>query len=144
MLYIGNSGVPQNDSTGHCLRIVDTGNAAAGTMAYPVYISSNDATVGGVYITTNVAGAALTVAAGTASFAGIVTCTAGVKTKVATTDVADPPTQANMVSAFGAAADAGAGFIGFLDDAGGGANTFLCVSNGTSWYYAAKLTVGAS
>jgi hypothetical protein len=132
-----------DDSRGHCLRIVDSSNVT-GTMGYPVYIASNDATMGGVYISTNAAGAALTVAAGTASFAGLVTCTAGLKTKVATTDVEDPPTQANMVTAFGAAATAGAGFMGVINDANGGTNVWLCVSDGTNWFYAAKLTVGAS
>lgn len=131
-----------DDSRGHCLRIVDSSNVD-GTMGYPVSITSNDATMGGVIITTHASGTALSVVGGTASFAGIVNCAAGLKTVVAVTDVADPPTQANMVTAFGAAATAGAGFIGFLDDAAGGANTFLCVSNGTNWYYAAKLTVGA-
>jgi hypothetical protein len=69
-LYIGNSGVPQNDSLGHCLRIVDTGNAAAGTMAYPVYISSNDATVGGVLVNTHASGNALAITAGKSNIDG--------------------------------------------------------------------------
>jgi hypothetical protein len=135
MLYIQNSGVPQDDAQGYCLRIIDTGNAAAGTMAYPVYITSNDATVGGVYISTNAAGAALTVAAGTASFAGVTTFTAGLKTKVAVTDTANPPTNAEMITAFGAAATAGAGFLGVLDDANGHANEYICWSDGTKWWY---------
>lgn len=45
LLRIANSGVPQNDSRGSSLRIVDTGNAAAGTAGYAVYISATDATV---------------------------------------------------------------------------------------------------
>ena len=134
MFYIGSSGVPTDDSRGHCLRIVDTGNAAAGTMAYPVYISSNDATVGGVYITTSATGAALTVAAGTASFAGLVTFTAGLKTKVAVTDTANPPTNNEAITAFGAAATTGAGFIGIIDDADGHANEYIIWSDGTKYW----------
>jgi len=45
LLYIANSGVPTNDSRGSSLRIVDTGNAAAGTAGYAAYISATDATV---------------------------------------------------------------------------------------------------
>ncbi|MCK9601788.1 MAG: hypothetical protein M0R06_22280 [Sphaerochaeta sp.] len=134
-LYIGNSGVPVNDSRGHCLRIVDTGNAAAGTMAYPVYISSNDATVGGVYLTTAAGTTALNVAAGKASFAEIATFATGLCTYCADTDTANPPTNANMISAFGAAATVGAGFIGIIDDANGHANEYICWSDGTKFWY---------
>jgi ABC-type branched-subunit amino acid transport system substrate-binding protein len=52
------------------------------------------------------------------------------------------PTQAEMVTAFGAAA-ANKGKIGMIDDAGAGTSATLCVSNGTSWFYVAT-TVGAS
>lgn len=50
MLLITNTGVPQDDSRGHCLRIVDTGNAAAGTAAYAAYISATDPTVEALYV----------------------------------------------------------------------------------------------
>jgi hypothetical protein len=50
LLRIANSGVPQDDSRGSCLRIVDTGNAAAGTAGYAAYISATDATVEALYI----------------------------------------------------------------------------------------------
>ncbi|MEN6546406.1 MAG: hypothetical protein ABFE07_10220, partial [Armatimonadia bacterium] len=50
LLYIANTGVPQNDSRGSSLRIVDTGNAAAGTAGYAVYISATDATVEAMYV----------------------------------------------------------------------------------------------
>lgn len=68
--------------------------------------------------------------------------TAGFKTKTAVTDTANPPTQAELVTAFGAAATAGAGFIGYLNDAGGGTNTYICTSDGTNWFYV-LMTVGA-
>lgn len=50
LLYIANSGVPTNDSRGSSLRIIDTGNAAAGTAGYAVYIQATDATVEALYI----------------------------------------------------------------------------------------------
>jgi len=45
LMYIANTGVPTNDSRGSSLRIVDTGDAAAGTAGYAVYVSATDATV---------------------------------------------------------------------------------------------------
>jgi hypothetical protein len=50
MLLLTNTGIPQDDSRGHCLRIVDTGNAAAGTAAYAMYLSATDATVEAMYV----------------------------------------------------------------------------------------------
>ena len=50
LLYINNTGIPTNDSRGSSLRIVDTGNAAAGTAGYAVYISATDATVEALYV----------------------------------------------------------------------------------------------
>ena len=82
-------------------------------------------------------------ASGTPTWTSIVTCSAGVKTKVAVTDIAAAPTQAEMVTAFGTAAAAGAGFIGMIDDAAAGVNEYVCISNGTNWYYLAVATKGA-
>ena len=56
-------------------------------------------------------------------------------------NTANPPTQANMVSAFGAASQA-QGMLFYLNDAGGGAAEYLCGSDGTNWWYVA-MTVGA-
>lgn len=131
-VYIGTSAAI-NDSRGHALRIIDS-SSVAGTMGYPVVITSADAQMGGIIITTDAAGAALTVAAGTASFAGVVTFTAGVKMMVAVTDTANPPTNANCITAFGAAATAGAGFFGIIDDGGGHANEYLIWSDGTKYW----------
>ncbi|MGR3292492.1 MAG: hypothetical protein ACUZ9M_00585 [Candidatus Scalindua sp.] len=50
LLYIANSGVPQDDARGTSLRIVDTGNANAGTAGYSVYIKTSDATMEAMYI----------------------------------------------------------------------------------------------
>ncbi len=52
LMYIANSGVPQDDSRGSSLRIVDTGDASAGTAGYAVYISATDGTVEAMYIDT--------------------------------------------------------------------------------------------
>jgi hypothetical protein len=128
MLRIASSGQPAAANDGACLDIVETGAAQATSYAVKIDSTSNEA---------------LHVATGKSLFDECATFTTGLRTQVAITDVADPPTQANMVTAFGAAATAGAGFIGFLNDANGGVNTWLCVSSGTSWYYVAKMTVGA-
>jgi len=53
-----------------------------------------------------------------------------------TTDVSNPPTDAELDAAFGTPAAVGAGFTVLIDDAGGDANDYLVVSNGTSWWYA--------
>jgi len=54
---------------------------------------------------------------------------------VDTTDVADPPTDANLDSAFGTPATVGSGFVAFLDDNNLDTDFWLVASNGTSWYY---------
>ena len=60
-----------------------------------------------------------------------------VELKVSTDDTANPPTEAELVAAFGAAATVGAGFTAVLDDAGGGNNVYLVVSDGTNWWHVA-------
>ena len=52
-------------------------------------------------------------------------------------NTANPPTQAQLVTAFGVAADRGAGYIGILDDNAGNANVYLAASNGVRWWYVA-------
>lgn len=54
-----------------------------------------------------------------------------------TTDVSNPPTDAELDAAYGTPATVGAGFMRLLDDAGGDANVYVVVSNGTSWWYTA-------
>lgn len=67
----------------------------------------------------------------------------GVKTYQSVDNVTDAlPTQAEMVTAFGAAATRGAGWVGFIKDNDADTNFFICVSNGTSWY-ALKMTKGS-
>lgn len=52
-------------------------------------------------------------------------------------NIADPPTEANINAAFGLASDVGRGFIGVIDDnaAGVSGDVWLCVSNGSAWFY---------
>lgn len=68
----------------------------------------------------------------------------GMQTFQAITNVHDTaPTQAEMVTAFGSAAVAGAGALRTIKDADANTNMYICASNGTSWFYAAKLVKGA-
>ena len=60
----------------------------------------------------------------------------GVVTKVSTADTANPPTDAQLDSAFGAPATVGKGFIGIVNDNNAGTNEYLCWSDGTNWFYA--------
>lgn len=50
-------------------------------------------------------------------------------------NVANPPTNAEMISTFGAAATTGAGFVAVLNDAGGGSNEYLIWSDGAKYWY---------
>lgn len=56
------------------------------------------------------------------------------KIEVDTTDVSNPPTDAELDSAFGAPATVGAGFVAFIDDNAGGANFYQVASDGTNWW----------
>lgn len=67
--------------------------------------------------------------------AGIVKQISGAK--VAITNVTNPPTDAELDTAFGTPATVGAGFIGILDDNNADTNVYWCFSNGTSWWYIA-------
>ena len=66
---------------------------------------------------------------------GTATVNAGVtKLTVQTTDVSNPPTDAELDSAFGTPATVGAGWSTYIDDNGGGANFYTVVSDGTNWW----------
>lgn len=52
-------------------------------------------------------------------------------------NVTNPPTDAELDTAFGTPATVGAGFTGVLNDAGAGANVWLVASDGTNWWYVA-------
>jgi hypothetical protein len=68
--------------------------------------------------------------------------TGGIRVKHSDNDVSNPPTNAEMVTAFGAAATVGEGFIGVIDDNNAHTNVYLVVSDGTK-YWQATLTAGA-
>ena len=51
-------------------------------------------------------------------------------------NVSNPPTDAELDTAFGTPASVGTGFTRIVDDADGDANVYLVTSNGTSWWYA--------
>ena len=50
-------------------------------------------------------------------------------------NTANPPTDAQLDTAFGAPATLGAGFFGILDDNDAATNVYLCYTDGTSWFY---------
>jgi hypothetical protein len=52
-----------------------------------------------------------------------------------TANVSDPPTDAELDATFGAPATVGSGFMGFVDDAGVGSKVWLCITEGTNWWY---------
>lgn len=73
----------------------------------------------------------------TSLFSGVVNCSAGVRTKYSTANTANPPTDAELDSAFGAPATLGSGFIGILNDNGANTNEYICWTDGTTWFYVA-------
>lgn len=60
--------------------------------------------------------------------------TTGMRTVMSTADVSNPPTDAECIAAFGAAATVGAGFFAFIDDNAGHANEYLVFSDGTKYW----------
>lgn len=50
-----------------------------------------------------------------------------------TSDVSNPPTDAELDTAFGTPATVG-NAMGILDDNGAGTNIYLCISDGTNWF----------
>jgi hypothetical protein len=50
-----------------------------------------------------------------------------------TTNVSNPPTEAEIIAIFGTAAAAGSGFVGYIDDAAGGTKVYQVASTGTKW-----------
>ena len=125
-LFIDHAAAPIASGQGVCARFIQSAGAAT-TTAYLVEIAP---------ITT---GGALNVPTGVSNFVELVTCSGGIVTKVGDVDIHDTvPTAANCISNFGATQPQG--FIGVMDDAGAGANVWLVTSDGTDYFYAAKLT----
>lgn len=68
---------------------------------------------------------------------GIVNCSAGIRTKISTADVSNPPTDAELDSAFGTPGTVGSGFMALVDDNGAGTAGYIVWSDGTNWWHAA-------
>ncbi|MBW1975224.1 MAG: hypothetical protein JRI45_06600 [Deltaproteobacteria bacterium] len=123
LLRIEFSGTSASGGLGTCLSVNDTGTSGGGT-EYSVYINATNHE-------------ALKVDAGQAVFDELVDMSGeGMKTKLSTADVSNPPTNAELDSAFGAVGQT-AGFIGVVDDAGGGSNVWIVTHDGTDWWYVA-------
>ena len=56
-------------------------------------------------------------------------------------NVSDPPTDAQLDSAFGTPANLYNGFIGIVNDNGDATAWWICVAGDSVWAYVAKLTV---
>lgn len=54
---------------------------------------------------------------------------------VSTDDVSNPPTDAQLDTAFGTPAERGEGFIGIVDDNDVGTTIWLCIVTGSAWWY---------
>jgi hypothetical protein len=65
------------------------------------------------------------------TFAGL-TITDSLQIKRDTSDISNPPTDAQITSAFGAPASAGDGFVALMDDNDAGANIYIVASTGTT------------
>ena len=55
---------------------------------------------------------------------------------VTTDDVSNPPTDAELDTAFGTPAALGAGFVGLVNDGGADTTVWLAMSTGAKWFYA--------
>jgi len=70
---------------------------------------------------------------------GVVSAISGIRTKRAVTNTANPPTDAELDTAFGDPTVVGSGYVGILDDNDGGTAVYLCFTTGTAgeWFYIA-------
>jgi hypothetical protein len=59
----------------------------------------------------------------------------GINTKYSTANVTNPPLKAEITGAFGTPAEVDSGWIGIIDDNGAGTAVYLCVSDGSDWWY---------
>lgn len=53
---------------------------------------------------------------------------------VQSTNVSNPPTDAELDAAFGTPATVGAGYTVIIDDNGAGSNFYECISDGSNWW----------
>lgn len=59
----------------------------------------------------------------------------GLRTRVVSDDVSDPPTDAELDTAFGQPATLGEGFMGIVDDNNAQTKMWLAVTGGSTWWY---------
>jgi hypothetical protein len=59
------------------------------------------------------------------------------RVQYSTDNVADPPTGAELNTAFGTPEVLGPGFVGVLNDNAGGVDVWLCVTLAHTWWYVA-------
>lgn len=78
---------------------------------------------------------ALTDGAGNAT--AVKLSTAGLNLPVDDSDMSDPPTDAQLDTAFGAPGTVGSGFTALIDDAGAGTASLMVWTNGTAWFHVA-------
>ena len=124
-LRIASSGQPAAANDGICIDIVESGAAQATSYAVKIDSASNEA---------------LHVATGMSLFDELSTFTAGVRTKMATTNITVPPTIGELITAFGAVGAGNTGFIGIVDDNNAQTAVYLVVRDnnaaGAYWYVA--------
>jgi hypothetical protein len=60
----------------------------------------------------------------------------GGRVDIDTSDVSNPPTDAQLDAIFGSPAQVGNGFMRIIDDAGAGSNEYIIWSDGSNWFYA--------
>lgn len=83
----------------------------------------------------NYAGTLASTIGGAVTVGGVLSATVGgIKTKLSTANTSNPPTNAELISAFGAAATTGAGFVGVVDDNAAHTNEYLIFSDGTKYW----------
>ena len=122
LVRISSAGNIAAANDGACLEILETGAAQATSYAVKIDSTSNEA---------------LHVATGKMLVDEIADFTLGLTVKMADDNVVNgsTPTNAEAITAFGAAATVGDGFIGFIDDANAHANEAMVVSDGTKFWY---------
>jgi hypothetical protein len=140
MLHLHTDGTAAHTDTS-MLYLDHNGTSASGQLGVAVHIDTAGVTSGGgteyaAYINAGANIEALKVDTGTVVVDETVKASGGIFTNVDTTDVSNPPTDAELDAAIGDAATAafGAGYMAIVDDAGGHANEYIVFSDGTKWW----------
>lgn len=118
LLRLASSGQPAAANDGICIDVKETGAAQATSYAVRISSTSNEA---------------LHIDAGVVLVDETVTASKGVITLALDTDVTNPPTDAELDDVTDAQNQVDGCMI-FVDDAGGHANAYLCIHDGTKWW----------